>query len=94
MRGLVLAVIALFLLSGDTGFSVPQLLRNAAQATNPAALLWSAAIQKSERAQQALVAYAAENDSTYWLNRLVKIGNADAAWVCTNARRQRPIPAG
>lgn len=81
MRGLVLAVIALFLLSGDTGFSVPQLLRNAAQATNPAALLWSAAIQKSERAQQALVAYAAENDSTYWLNRLVKIGNADAAWV-------------
>ena len=81
MRGLILAVLALFLLSGDTGSSVTQLLRNAANAANPAALLWSATLQKSERAQQALVTYAAENHNAYWLKRLVKIGNADAAWV-------------
>lgn len=81
MRGLLLAVVALFLLSGDTGFSVPQLLKNAEQADNPSALLWSAAVQKSVKAQQQLVTYAADNNNRYWLNRLVKIGNADAAWV-------------
>lgn len=90
MRGLVLALLALLLIAGDSGRYVPQLLHNEKvlsenDAENDDAmryvLLWSAAMQGSSVAQQRLVTLAGANNSIYWLEKLVAVNNADAAWA-------------
>lgn len=81
MRGLTLAILALALLAGDVARYLPQLLRNAAQAPQPAPLLWAASQQGSVEAQSTLVDVAKARQQTYWLHRLVNLGNAEAAWV-------------
>ena len=131
MRGLILAVLALLIVAGDSGRYVPQLLRNTLHSviwaspsetasdsetnsnipsSNTAnardtsyneglnnatfALLWHAAIQGSEDAQALLLqafesaflknfssSDATQADTRYWLEKLVKLENADAAWL-------------
>ncbi|WDT84374.1 sel1 repeat family protein [Alteromonas sp. 009811495] len=113
MRGLVLAVLALLIVAGDSGRYAPQLVSNGLSVFEPhdaiesstlkhsaghvnaaLSLLWDASNQGNENAQQAflnLFTNAFESDfsngtvekdtATYWLEKLVKIENADAAWL-------------
>lgn len=138
MRGLILAVLALLIVAGDSGHYVPQLLSNALHSdilagpsdiwaspsknasdsepnssipssktaiapvtsyneglNNAAfALLWHAAIQGNEDAQALLLQVfesafltnfsssdVTQADARYWLEKLVKLENADAAWL-------------
>ncbi|WP_075609522.1 tetratricopeptide repeat protein [Alteromonas pelagimontana] len=81
MRGLCLALLALLLVSADSGRQNQQLIQNAQAASYPAPLLWRAALQGSDSAQQLLTGYAQSNGDEYWLNKLVALGNADAAWA-------------
>ncbi|MBU2976993.1 sel1 repeat family protein [Alteromonas sp. C1M14] len=81
MRGLFVALLALLLVGSDSGRYIPQLLRNAGSADDPAPLLWLAAQKGSQQAQDRLVAFASITQSEYWLNKLVSLDNADAAWA-------------
>ncbi|MEG3768364.1 sel1 repeat family protein, partial [Alteromonas sp. 14N.309.X.WAT.G.H12] len=76
-----MALLALLLVGSDSGRDTAQLLRNAGSADNPAPLLWQAAENGSEQAQDRLVAFASMTQSQYWLNKLVALDNADAAWA-------------
>ncbi|RDV26101.1 sel1 repeat family protein [Alteromonas aestuariivivens] len=80
MRGLVLALLAMLLLAGDLARDTAQLVRNATSAKFPQSLLWQASQQGSELAQSRLVELAVAQGQQYWLERLVSLGNADAAW--------------
>jgi len=90
MRGLLLAILALLLITGDSGRHQFQLLKNAHSAHNvstnaieqgPHVLLWLAAKQGDMTAQHQLVTLATASESQYWLEKLVSIDNADAAWA-------------
>ncbi|BFT30222.1 hypothetical protein D210916BOD24_13980 [Alteromonas sp. D210916BOD_24] len=115
MRGLILAVLALLFVAGDSGRYVPQLIANAHSALtriagadsvtstyqsninnahSAYALLWAAAKQQSDDAQAVLVgvfekayarqfesSYVSEDSAAYWLEKLVQLNNAEAAWL-------------
>lgn len=81
MRGLIASLLIMFLVRSDMGQDPHQLTFNAQSAAQPASLLWIAAKQGDEVAQQALIDYAVVSQQDYWLNKLVKIGNPDAAWA-------------
>lgn len=76
-----MALLAILLIGADSGRDTSQLLRNAEEAQVPAPLLWLAAKNGSTRAQSRLVAYASRVESVYWLNKLVTLDNAEAAWA-------------
>lgn len=76
-----MALLAILLIGADSGRDTSQLLKNAEEAQSPASLLWFAAKNGSSAAQSRLVAYATSTGSEYWLNKLVSLGNADAAWA-------------
>ena len=81
MRGLIVALLAILLVAADTSHDSKQLLLNAEYAEKPAPILWEAARNGSEVAETRLVAWASMNGSEYWLNKLVALDNADAAWA-------------
>ena len=81
MRGFFLALLAMWVIAGDSGRSPEQLVRNAAHAPTPYWLLWEASKQGEEDAEAALVELAAGANRQYWLRQLVSLGNADAAWA-------------
>ncbi len=81
MRGLLLAIIALIIVSADTAYD-PQVLRhNASAAKFPAPLLWRAAQQGDGAAQSRLVDVASTQRSRYWLELLVAQDDPAAAWA-------------
>ncbi len=81
MRGMIIALLALVLVSADAAHYVPQLLANAQTSANPAPLLWEASQTGSKRAQQALVDYAETHHKPFWLEKLVGLKNPAAAWA-------------
>lgn len=81
MRGLLLAIIALFIVSADTTYSPKVLIANASSATQPAPLLWRAAKLGSAEAQSALVRFAKASRQRYWLELLVAKDDPEAAWA-------------
>ena len=81
MRGFIVALLAILLVGSDSGRDTRQLLHNAESASNPASLLWLAASNGSGVAEDRLVAWATMQGSAFWLNKLVALDNADAAWA-------------
>ena len=96
MRGLLLAVLALLLVAGDSGRYASQLVYNVVQvypankeiaSANSTYLqslyssLWYAAKSGNQKAQSMMVAWATEHGSVYWLKKLVSLENAEAAWA-------------
>ena len=81
MRGFIVALLAILLVAAETRHDSKQLLLNAEYAEKPAPILWEAARNGSEVAETRLVAWASLNNSEYWLNKLVALDNADAAWA-------------
>ena len=81
MRGLIIALLAMVLVSADTAHYVPQLLANAQSSDKPAPLLWRASLTGSSAARQQLTRYAITNDQPFWLNKLVGLKHAPAAWA-------------
>ena len=81
MRGLVIALLALVLVSADSSYHLPQLLNNASHAKKPEPLLWQASLLGSEEAQQRLVGLAAADKNAFWLEKLVSLRQPEAAWA-------------
>ena len=106
MRGLFLAVFALFIVAGDSGRYAPQLVLNAryslahvssdniGHVNSVFAMLWVASLQGSNDAQTTFLdtlSYDKSDDGNhsmlsrditiYWLEKLVQLDNADAAWL-------------
>lgn len=81
MRGLLLAIVALFIVRADSTFAPHVLIHNASSAANPAPMLWRATNQGSRQAQAILVRIASEARQRYWLELLVAKDNPDAAWA-------------
>ena len=96
MRALLLAVLALLLVAGDSGRYPSQLVYNVVQvypankeiaSANSTYLqslyssLWYAAKSGNQKAQSMMVAWATEHESVYWLKKLVSLENAEAAWA-------------
>lgn len=81
MRGLIIALLALVLVAGDSSFHLPQLLKNAGHAKKPEPLLWQASILGSEKARQRLVSLAAADKNVFWLEKLVSLRQPEAAWA-------------
>lgn len=81
MRGLIIALLALVLVAGDSSFHLPQLLNNASHAKKPEPLLWQASLLGSERARQQLVSLAAADKNAFWLEKLVSLRQPEAAWA-------------
>ncbi len=106
MRGLFLAVFALFIVAGDSGRYAPQLVLNArfslahvssdniGHVNSAFGMLWIASLQGSNDAQTTILdtlSYEKSDDGShsmlsrditiYWLEKLVQLDNADAAWL-------------
>ncbi|QPG04368.1 sel1 repeat family protein [Salinimonas marina] len=81
MRGLIIALLAMVLVSADTAHYVPQLLANAQSSQKPAPLLWRASLTGSPAARAQLTDFAIANHKPFWLNKLVGLKHAPAAWA-------------
>ena len=81
MRGLLLAIFALFIVKADTTFAPHVLIHNARSSSDPAPLLWRATQQGSEQAQSLLVEIATKSRQRYWLELLVAKDSPAAAWA-------------
>ncbi|GEA13254.1 sel1 repeat family protein [Alteromonas sp. KUL49] len=101
MRGLILALLSLLFISGDSGQYLPQLLANASsiiQREGPAnrvyPLLWNGVSQDSIEAKETFVGYAKQQEQSaqtaYWLNKLVEQDAPEAAWALYQQNRHIP----
>ncbi len=101
MRGLVLALLSLFIVNSDTGQYLPQILSNSVSLIerdgSPEAiypLLWKGANQGAVDAKALLVSYAKQDQdpslSSYWLDKLVSQNTPSAAWALYQQHRQDP----
>ncbi|WP_018981640.1 SEL1-like repeat protein [Salinimonas chungwhensis] len=81
MRGLVIALLAMVLVSADSSFHLPQLLENARDAAKPEPLLWQASLRGSKQAQRELVLLSIKTQNKFWLAKLVGLRNPEAAWA-------------
>ncbi|GGW87786.1 sel1 repeat family protein [Alteromonas halophila] len=81
MRGLLLAIVAFFLVCADTTFAPHVLLHNAQSAAQPSPLLWRATQQGSEEARAALIRLSRGEKKRYWLMRLAQNDDPQAAWA-------------
>ena len=81
MRGFIFALLLVVTLQADSGQYLRQLLHNASSATHPQTLLWQAVQQNSLQARQRLIDESEARQDEYWLQQLVSLGDADAAWT-------------
>lgn len=81
MRGLIFALLLVVMLRADSGQHVLQLLANAGLSAQPATLLWQAVQQDNTQAKRELITYSEANQNEYWLQQLVLLGDAEAAWA-------------
>ncbi|MEW9796768.1 tetratricopeptide repeat protein [Alteromonas sp. CYL-A6] len=86
MRGLLFALLAMLLVTGDTTSAISALRKNALAASNPAALLYRASLLGDQVAQDMLVDYATMQKNRYWLQRMVALDHPEAAWALYELR--------